>query len=352
MRAARPAAVVRGFGAAALVGLLLVALPAAGQDDARAALERAGCEMCHGPGGNGDGPGPVLVPLPYDLPQLTAIVRQGIGHMPAMSRAEVSDADLALVFAFLNRKEGVRLNPDAARAAEAGGGLKPDFAGSAKSGFGRPALDAMRGRIEAARRANDLDALAAIADEARRLTDWAAIAAASATFETIAQAAAAPADAGARIDTAIRRIDHLPATADTHAFRASMYALRLALKGEPDAGLAAEIAAEMREAQQLAPDSGRVVFLTGVAGALAPGAPGGLEAAERQLRRAQQLLASSEPAGDDPWPAWNDADASAWLGRLLAQRGDGVGARRAYQRALEIAPQFLWVTRVLLPALR
>jgi cytochrome c-type biogenesis protein CcmH/NrfG len=40
-----------------------------------------------------------------------------------------------------------------------------------------------------------------------------------------------------------------------------------------------------------------------------------------------------------------------WLGQALAQRGDVEGARKEYDRALQIAPDSGWVKYVLLPAL-
>ena len=94
---------------AALLAAGLWAVPAlAREHPGRVAFERAGCDMCHGAEGDGDGLDPQLVPMTRDLDDLVAIVRQGFGHMPRMSRAEVSDADLARIHAWLKRLAQVR----------------------------------------------------------------------------------------------------------------------------------------------------------------------------------------------------------------------------------------------------
>ena len=89
---------------AALLVATLCALPAhAREASGRAAFERAGCDMCHGAEGGGEGVDPLLLPMTRDLAGLTAIVRQGFGHMPRMSRSEVSDAELAEIHRWLRK---------------------------------------------------------------------------------------------------------------------------------------------------------------------------------------------------------------------------------------------------------
>jgi mono/diheme cytochrome c family protein len=90
--------------AALLAGCLWMPPSLAQEDPGRLAFERAGCDMCHGAEGDGEGLDPMLVPMTRDLDGLTAIVRQGFGHMPRMSRAEVSDADLARIHAWLQER--------------------------------------------------------------------------------------------------------------------------------------------------------------------------------------------------------------------------------------------------------
>jgi cytochrome c1 len=58
------------------------------------------CEACHGVGASG-GQGPALVPYEKELPELVAIVRQGIGLMPSIPRSQISDDEIAQVHAYL-----------------------------------------------------------------------------------------------------------------------------------------------------------------------------------------------------------------------------------------------------------
>jgi len=58
------------------------------------------CDGCHG---EGDGAPVVTLPRPfvYEDGQVLAIVREGRGEMPAFSRGQISDAQVAAVAAFL-----------------------------------------------------------------------------------------------------------------------------------------------------------------------------------------------------------------------------------------------------------
>jgi hypothetical protein len=76
---------------------------------------------------------------------------------------------------------------------------------------------------------------------------------------------------------------------------------------------------------------------------------GGPDKAEAGLRQSIALF-EREPAGR-PWPNWGRFDAHAWLGQVLAARGDKAGARAEYALALTAWPQSGWVKYVLMPAL-
>jgi mono/diheme cytochrome c family protein len=89
------------LGWALFVSLILSLLPvSAGQEAGKAAFTRL-CETCHGPGGNGAGQGPALVPFNMELPELIGIVRQGVGMMPPIPRSQISDDEIAQIHAYL-----------------------------------------------------------------------------------------------------------------------------------------------------------------------------------------------------------------------------------------------------------
>jgi mono/diheme cytochrome c family protein len=83
---------------------------AAPQDAGKAVFARV-CEMCHGPGGNGAGQGPALVPFSKELSELAGIVRQGVGMMPSIPRSEISDEEIAQVYAYLKSLSANRESP-------------------------------------------------------------------------------------------------------------------------------------------------------------------------------------------------------------------------------------------------
>jgi Flp pilus assembly protein TadD len=99
----------------------------------------------------------------------------------------------------------------------------------------------------------------------------------------------------------------------------------------------------------MAPNNPRTAMLSGMNAMYTPNVfGGGLDVAERHLRHADVLFAQSSDAS---WPNWGAVDALAWLGQVLQKKGDRDGARSAYERALVIAPDHVWVRAVLLPSL-
>lgn len=104
-------------------------------------------------------------------------------------------------------------------------------------------------------------------------------------------------------------------------------------------------------AEELGPANPRVALLRAVYVFHAPSfAGGGAERARREVQRALELF--SGDAASPPLPAWGHAEAHAWHGRILRGAGDQAGARAAYERALALQPDYVWVKDVLLPALK
>lgn len=94
----------------------------------------------------------------------------------------------------------------------------------------------------------------------------------------------------------------------------------------------------------------RVLLLQGITALHTPSAFGGSrDKAEHLLRRS--LAEFSREPRTKGWPNWGRFDAHAWLGQVLRRKGDLVGARAEYQKALAIAPESPWLRTVLLPAL-
>ena len=112
---------------AAVLGVILLAaapVSAAAQDHPGAQPYRQVCQLCHGDAGGGD-IAPALVPFGFDADYVLAVVREGYGQMPPISRRELDDDAVRQVAGYLE----VLTSPPAAReneeaeveAAEAGG---------------------------------------------------------------------------------------------------------------------------------------------------------------------------------------------------------------------------------------
>ena len=50
-------------------------------------------------------------------------------------------------------------------------------------------------------------------------------------------------------------------------------------------------------------------------------------------------------------PGWGHSNVYAWLGKAHVDRGNLTEARQAYERALQLEPEFAWVKYDLMPAL-
>ena len=166
----------------------------------------------------------------------------------------------------------------------------------------------------------------------------------------------APDDDGrdALLDDAVELLDENLAAndndAESHALLASVYGLQISRSPLRGALLGIRAARASARAMELQPQNPRVLLLDGVGKLNTPRMFGGGEdRAESLLHRAVAAF-TTEPS-DRPWPRWGRVDAYAWLGQVMARRGDTDAARQYYLRALEIEPAFAWVRDVLLPAL-
>lgn len=103
-------------------------------------------------------------------------------------------------------------------------------------------------------------------------------------------------------------------------------------------------------ARALGPQNPRVLLISGISAYYKPAAfGGGKDKARAAVTQAIAAFANERVSA--PLPAWGHAEAYAWLGQFEAAEGNRDAARHAYTRALELAPQYTWVSRVLLPAL-
>lgn len=154
-------------------------------------------------------------------------------------------------------------------------------------------------------------------------------------------------DAETRLKTAVK-LD--PKFAEGYALLSGVYGLKINFSPMSGILLGPRSGGAIDRAEQLEPENPRVLLSRGIGKFNTPAMFGGsIKDAESCLRRAIDRFAVESPA--KPFPAWGRLDAHAWLGQVLARRGDKAAARAEYERALEVAPKSGWVQFVLMPAL-
>ena len=101
-------------------------------------------------------------------------------------------------------------------------------------------------------------------------------------------------------------------------------------------------------ARALGPDNPRVRLLEGISAFHMPETyGGGHRAALEHFLAALELFANDAPPV--PLPDWGHAEAWAWLGQTHSALGQTEEARAAFERALEVQPDYAWVRDILLP---
>lgn len=104
------------------------------------------------------------------------------------------------------------------------------------------------------------------------------------------------------------------------------------------------------EAVAAAPRDPRVALVNGMSRLSAPRAFGGGAAkGEPELRRAVALFADDRAMS--PLPTWGRVDGHIWLAIALEKLDRVDEAREELKKALALAPEHVWITRELLPAL-
>jgi tetratricopeptide (TPR) repeat protein len=141
-------------------------------------------------------------------------------------------------------------------------------------------------------------------------------------------------------------------SADALALRGAVIGQLIGVSGNPFAGMTQGPKASglIDRAMELEPKNPRVWLIRGISAMFTPRMfGGGTDKAERDLRKAIELFPGDSPT--PPNPSWGHAEAYVWLGQALQKEGRMSEARAAYDRALEIQPNYAWVQRVLIPSL-
>ena len=138
---------------------------------------------------------------------------------------------------------------------------------------------------------------------------------------------------------------------ETHALLSSVIGRSIAFHPIKAMFLGPESGSQMTSAIALDATNPRVWLLRGISAMFTPAQfGGGLSEAEKHLKKAAELFESDHPVA--PAPSWGKAETYAWLGQLYQKQNKPADAVTAYNKALELDPQFNWVRNVLLPSVK
>jgi tetratricopeptide (TPR) repeat protein len=142
-----------------------------------------------------------------------------------------------------------------------------------------------------------------------------------------------------------------PKSAEALALLSGVYGAKIAHSPMRGILLGPRSSGAIEDAVKLEPNNPRVLLSQAIGKFNTPAMFGGSESQAESLIRRALAAFQTEPVSK-PWPNWGRFDAHAWLGQMLAKRGDKAGAKAEYDEALAIAPNSGWVRHVLLPALQ
>ena len=218
-----------------------------------------------------------------------------------------------------------------------------------------------RQMLQAGESANDLDAMyAARATFERALADtslvaWGHYYIALADYRIAGLLEGESKDPSGHLNAAVEHLKKAteidPQAAEAHALLSSVYGWQIGLEPMKTMFLGPKSGKAIQKAKQLAPDNPRVVLSAAISDFNTPEMFGGSKEKSLQgLQRAAELFAQEEPT-DPIQPVWGHREAYAWLGIAYQGRGELESARAAFEKALEIDPNFGWVKYWLLPEL-
>ena len=218
-----------------------------------------------------------------------------------------------------------------------------------------------RQMLQAGENANDLDAMyVARATFERALADtglvaWGHYYIALADYRIAGLLEGESKDPSEHLDAAVEHLKKAteidPQAAEAYALLSSVYGWQIGLSPMKSMFLGPKSGKAIQKAKQLAPDNPRVVLNAAISDFNTPEMFGGSKEKSLQgLQRAAELFAQEEPT-DPIQPVWGHREAYAWLGIAYQNRGELESARAAFEKALEIDPDFGWVKDWLLPEL-
>ena len=151
-----------------------------------------------------------------------------------------------------------------------------------------------------------------------------------------------------QLETSIERDE---TSAEAHALLSSVYGQIIGVRPLMGAVLGLKSNSAINRAKKLDPDNPRVVLIEAISKLNTPKMWGGSpDKAMEGFERAALLFAQEEVA-DPLLPSWGHNETYAWTGIAYMEQSQLQKAREAFEKALEVDPDFGWVRYALLPSL-
>jgi tetratricopeptide (TPR) repeat protein len=136
--------------------------------------------------------------------------------------------------------------------------------------------------------------------------------------------------------------------AEAHALLASCYGMQIAFSPLSGIWRGPKSGSEMSKAKELAGENPRVALLGAIGTYNTPSLfGGGKEKGFEAMKRAAELFDMWKTT-DSLQPDWGKEQVYAWIGLAYLDRKETILARKAFEKALEINPEYGWVKYVLI----
>ena len=158
----------------------------------------------------------------------------------------------------------------------------------------------------------------------------------------------APAYLDSAVEHLKRAIEKDDSLAEAHALLGSCYGIQISFSPMSGIWRGPKSGSEMSKAKSLSPENPRVALLGAVGTYNTPALfGGGKEKGFEEMKRAAKLFEKWK-SSDSLQPDWGSEQVYAWIGMAYIDRNETILARKAFEKALEINPDYGWVKYVLI----
>ncbi len=139
--------------------------------------------------------------------------------------------------------------------------------------------------------------------------------------------------------------------AEGYIMKANILKIKSAVEQFHSVELDNEVYEYFENAKKLDPDNPRIYYSIGILNYFQPQIYGGdIEVAKENFIKAIELYSTYKPKAKT-YPDWGFDETYAWLGKIASDQGNINLAKKYYNKALDVNPDFGWVKKDLLPNL-